>query len=255
MRGNTLLQDAWRTSPAGLSPRVRGNHGQGGPALPGPGSIPACAGEPPVAASKHRTRRDYPRVCGGTSGASLTIGPMHGLSPRVRGNQVGDGRRQRRGRSIPACAGKPGVRRAAVFRGRVYPRVCGGTSATETRQHALGVYPRVCGGTCWRPRNSPTRKGLSPRVRGNPESCSNSRLTTRSIPACAGEPLARRNAVVLQQVYPRVCGGTLGKRMRSWPRKGLSPRVRGNRAAFCRFELKTRSIPACAGEPTAAWTK
>ena len=50
-----------------------------------------------------------------------------GLSPRVRGNHrplhvgaavVG---------SIPACAGEPRLELGVLGRGRVYPRVCGGT--------------------------------------------------------------------------------------------------------------------------------
>ena len=52
------------------------------------------------------------------------------------------------------------------------------------------------------------RGGLSPRVRGNPP-----RLT--STPSATG-------------VYPRVCGGTLGRAVDILPAAGLSPRVRGN---------------------------
>ena len=53
-------------SPDGLSPRVRGNHGQRTIAGVQPGSIPACAGEPPAAPAWRKSRRVYPRVCGGT---------------------------------------------------------------------------------------------------------------------------------------------------------------------------------------------
>ena len=51
-------------------------------------------------------------------------------------------------------------------------------------------------------------KGLSPRVRGN---LVGSRLVQddrRSIPACAGEPVAGQMGMELDEVYPRVCGGT-----------------------------------------------
>ena len=51
-----------------------------------------------------------------------------GLSPRVRGNRRGKGKRPARRRSIPACAGEP-LAGASVRRPeRVYPRVCGGTA-------------------------------------------------------------------------------------------------------------------------------
>ena len=50
-------------------------------------------------------------------------------------------------RSIPACAGEPRDEGRLVGRGRVYPRVCGGTQSPH-------------GGDA-------NFRGLSPRVRGN----------------------------------------------------------------------------------------
>ena len=50
----------------------------------------------------------------------------------------------------------------------------------------------------------------------------------RSIPACAGEPLAPPDVANPGEVYPRVCGGTRRERPRLPAGKGLSPRVRGN---------------------------
>ena len=72
-----------------------------------------------------------------------------GLSPRVRGNLLGSG-------EDPAG-------------GRVYPRVCGGT--TVARVSTSNV------------------TGLSPRVRGNLLRSSHTPMDVGSIPACAGEPL------------------------------------------------------------------
>ena len=51
---------------AGLSPRVRGNHSASDPIGMGEGSIPACAGEPPLVYNRPRATAVYPRVCGGT---------------------------------------------------------------------------------------------------------------------------------------------------------------------------------------------
>ena len=52
-------------------------------------------------------------------------------------------------------------------------------------------------------------------------------------------------------VYPRVCGGTAARRSASLPIRGLSPRVRGHHhPARCRHS-RSRSIPACAGAPSA----
>ena len=50
------------------------------------------------------------------------------------------------------------------------------------------VYPRVCGGTICLCRWASFLKGLSPRVRGNPQKLAVFGEVKRSIPACAGEP-------------------------------------------------------------------
>ena len=131
----------------GLSPRVRGNHpavNQGGIFR---GSIPACAGEPPVCRKTARRRPVYPRVCGGTRRVRRHCRTAAGLSPRVRGNHPVGNLVDCRRRSIPACAGEPGRAPTASDGAPVYPRVCGGTAKLAHR------------GACVR--------GLSPRVRGN----------------------------------------------------------------------------------------
>ena len=131
--------------------------------------------------------------------------------------------------SIPACAGEPRPNASNALTVPVYPRVCGGT--------ADGITP------------AQVRQGLSPRVRGNPSQSADADAGDRSIPACAGEPLVRRNWRVNSRVYPRVCGGTLRLPAISCRAPGLSPRVRGNRLPPAGISAAPRSIPACAGEP------
>ena len=147
--GGTEAATAAATRSEGLSPRVRGNLIRRAEFNVYIGSIPACAGEPTRAAAKTSTVRVYPRVCGGTYCWVLVRGDAEGLSPRVRGNPNGITASDRRGGSIPACAGEP----LRLWRGgrsmRVYPRVCGGTKKKDF------------------PGNRPS--GLSPRVRGNPQ--------------------------------------------------------------------------------------
>ena len=53
------------------------------------------------------------------------------------------------------------------------------------------VYPRVCGGTIQDGTKHAGEIGLSPRVRGNPHRSRWLPERPGSIPACAGEPLAR----------------------------------------------------------------
>ena len=131
--------------------------------------------------------------------------------------------------SIPACAGEPPRRPA--------------------RRGSTQVYPRVCGGTPPGPALRRRRRGLSPRVRGNRPESAGRRQPSRSIPACAGEPVVLGLLSTAATVYPRVCGGTcylLSSRIKS---VGLSPRVRGNLPTPEVSHLTPRSIPACAGEP------
>ena len=140
-----LLPEA--PSQSGLSPRVRGNHGRQERLLRRLGSIPACAGEPPMAVAILPKLSVYPRVCGGTSASMPRSSAQSGLSPRVRGNQGQFPQQQSQARSIPACAGEPAPTAWASRSSTVYPRVCGGTVANSAIQFSL--------------------PGLSPRVRGN----------------------------------------------------------------------------------------
>ena len=132
----------------GLSPRVRGNPPERRRRQRGARSIPACAGEPRSNAGRASIARVYPRVCGGTGGDRAFVLPVRGLSPRVRGNLQQAPNHAAPVGSIPACAGEPWRRRLRSASGRVYPRVCGGTTISL-----------VAGDMA---------KGLSPRVRGNP---------------------------------------------------------------------------------------
>ena len=168
-------------------------------------------------------------MCGGTTSGPGKRPWAGGLSPRVRGNQPPADFPGGQTRSIPACAGEPCRCIAPNRRGRVYPRVCGGTA-----------YRWAYWGH---------RAGLSPRVRGNRRGWPPRRHPAGSIPACAGEPRQKAQAARASEVYPRVCGGTPLQYRQHHLHEGLSPRVRGNRARDSRYFLHPGSIPACAGEP------
>ena len=108
----------------------------------------------------------------------------------------------------------------------------------------------MCGGTLWESIQAQWGTGLSPRVRGNLIVLRPSTFAKRSIPACAGEPRSGPNISEAQTVYPRVCGGTPRPLVLWRHRSGLSPRVRGNRNLRLLYNWESRSIPACAGEPS-----
>ena len=131
--------------------------------------------------------------------------------------------------SIPACAGEPRRSGSMARASLVYPRLCGGTPFLS----GVNLAPR----------------GLSPPVRGNLPGPPTAGGYRRSIPACAGEPLAYHHSIKTRTVYPRLCGGTshLADVIRN--RRGLSPPVRGNLINPLSRRDESRSIPACAGEP------
>ena len=152
----------------GLSPRGRGNLPQRHGGQAADGSIPAWAGEPLGCRGEGAQGGVYPRVGGGTNHPSIRPLPLGGLSPRGRGNPRALRVVERQSGSIPAWAGEPGSGGGGILSFRVYPRVGGGTIHTETRAH--------------------TRKGLSPRGRGNLDRIRLRRVHAGSIPAWAGEP-------------------------------------------------------------------
>ena len=166
--GGTLGGVAFSLFGGGLSPRRRGNPVQGRFEFGQSGSIPAWAGEPGGRTRSRRRARVYPRVGGGTGESPAKSRASVGLSPRGRGN-----RRARRpggpgGGSIPAWAGEPRIHTLHRRRGRVYPRVGGGTTGRASPAASI--------------------RGLSPRGRGNPARSAAAASDSGSIPAWAGEP-------------------------------------------------------------------
>ena len=208
MCGGTCIAAHVDGAVEGLSPRVRGNRDYALIRTFVIGSIPACAGEPNSGPQLPNWPRVYPRVCGGTCLMSSNTLIAAGLSPRVRGNPVGQRHRAACKGSIPACAGEPESSVIFVKSSRVYPRVCGGTA----RRRAFHEQ----------------QQGLSPRVRGNLRLGDSNPRAIGSIPACAGEPPGSGRHRNKPRVYPRVCGGTSEETWYTAEEAGLSPRVRGN---------------------------
>ena len=230
--GGTFSTFPRRPQFRGLSPRVRGNPWRRELLAVSEGSIPASAGEPSRRVRVTGSVVVYPRECGGTARSEEASNSSSGLSPRVRGNLGANDSLPEGGGSIPASAGEPHRSPPISERPTVYPRECGGTEVALT---AISLV-----------------SGLSPRVRGNPAHVPVPDADVGSIPASAGEPRARRGPSSLRGVYPRECGGTHGQGRTVAPRKGLSPRVRGNQCPSYDTTARVGSIPASAGEPRSA---
>ena len=99
---------------------------------------------------------------------------------------------------------------------------------------------------------SRSRKGLSPRVRGNPAHGRSPSLFSGPIPACAGQPSPRPTRPLKTRAYPRVCGATEIATNPPGGEDGLSPRVRGNPPLNSVTRMGQGPIPACAGQPACA---
>ncbi len=130
---------------------------------------------------------------------------------------------------IPACAGEPWSLGRSCGSGGAYPRMRGGTAASDTHYAEDG--------------------GLSPHARGNLWSVAMLTLPWGPIPACAGEPLSVRLACCRARAYPRMRGGTAVTSGTSLTGKGLSPHARGNLLLQPDGSPDQGPIPACAGEP------
>ena len=211
----------------------------------------------------------HPRVCGGARRVLRTDGTCWGPSPRVRGSLIDQALEVLWQGSIPACAGEPirsSFRDAST---RVHPRVCGGAvSFADEDQPYGGPSPRVrgsprvqdgglsCAGSIPACAGEPIARGIGRApCRVHPRVCGGagryqSVPDLGSIPACAGEPRSRTPASSRSGVHPRVCGGAAREKHETPGHLGPSPRVRGSRSTSPISMVIIGSIPACAGEPS-----
>ena len=191
----------------GLSPRGRGKRHRIAGVSDSLGSIPAWAGETPHPCISTSAYEVYPRV-GGGNGLGFANKPRKpGLSPRGRGKLAAQSEKPLNWRSIPAWAGETTSIGTREYRPEVYPRVGGGNGGLRWQTRAIG--------------------GLSPRGRGKLGYAIKQYLSTRSIPAWAGETAIYRPSVDVGWVYPRVGGGNNVAWRSSALSHGLSPRGRG----------------------------
>ena len=157
------------------------------------------------------------------------LSDMQGPSPRVRGSLIADPMGYRADGTIPACAGEP--------------------EPDESCSRCCADHPRVCGGASRSTSIAARLSGPSPRVRGSRDDRITQQRLEGTIPACAGEPSARKRSRRSCRDHPRVCGGAAFHNRASRPCQGPSPRVRGSHHANDHPHRRDGTIPACAGEP------
>ena len=133
------------------------------------------------------------------------------------------------------------------------PAGAGETFSYECAKSSYAVDPRGCGGDVPYYGTPLHQPGRSPRVRGRLRDLLRQVLDFGSIPAGAGETMARAAHMVHVEVDPRGCGGDMRHSAYAHTRQGRSPRVRGRRLQHVPLCQRKRSIPAGAGETPVVW--
>ena len=153
------------------------------------------------------------------------------------------------GRS-PLARGSPRTYRTEVAVDRSIPACAGEPSFCTQSAPSVPVDPRLRGGAACGLPNILLSCGRSPLARGSLLFSQFCPLYPRSIPACAGEPNRVSSPLKPRAVDPRLRGGACCFRAQIAYFGGRSPLARGSRPLVDIRRSLSRSIPACAGEPS-----
>ena len=158
----------------------------------------------------------------------MTVLPVTGSSPRVRGKGRAGRHCRIRGGIIPAGAGKRRKIMKKIFLSRDHPRGCGEKRKAAGKQEVP--------------------KGSSPRVRGKAETVPRLLEGRGIIPAGAGKSVRRSSLGTGQRDHPRGCGEKPHVELPIVGVVGSSPRVRGKVAQWLLAGAAAGIIPAGAGK-------
>ena len=219
----------------GSSPRVRGK-------LDGYGAdgttsriIPARAGQTNTYRDMYNQPPDHPRACGANGLLAQLVRAAFGSSPRVRG--------------------KPRFGRAASMVLRIIPARAGQTKRALQGNPLTTDHPRACGANVAGKSEKTVRVGSSPRVRGKLMPVTVDISPVRIIPARAGQTMPIYSTPVLSTDHPRACGANDVRVIAAYAIYGSSPRVRGKRTVHAFRQIRTRIIPARAGQTVRFYAK
>ena len=186
MRGEQSSHTSAQCSRSGSSPRARGTGSIVQGAHLSVRFIPACAGNRNLASLHSAHMPVHPRVRGEQCWRAGVASFSRGSSPRARGTAKAPCTPAALSRFIPACAGNRRSGRFSPSPPSVHPRVRGDQAMEHTRRRS--------------------RNGSSPRARGTGGQPKRQGPAHRFIPACAGNRLMRKPAMLRQTVHPRVRG-------------------------------------------------
>ena len=128
----------------------------------------------------------------------------------------------------PACAGKSFPSLAAV--------------------PVLQDHPRMCGEKCKRNRETGSRRGSPPHVRGKEGTAADIKVSGRITPACAGKRQSNCGQRTYRRDHPRMCGEKDGRQELMTAVKGSPPHVRGKADQDPQRRQAHGITPACAGK-------
>ena len=216
----------------GSSPLTRGKPNSSRQRLVAAGLIPAHAGKTGWILICVSSGRAHPRSRGENHAAFLMYSYTVGSSPLTRGKPRVKAREVKRGRLIPAHAGKTRWARCERSGCAAHPRSRGENPSSTT---ASGI-----------------GSGSSPLTRGKPVLHCVCEGAARLIPAHAGKTPRRARQRSRAGAHPRSRGENRGEVAEVCFEDGSSPLTRGKRHDGSRLRRCPRLIPAHAGKTVSA---
>ena len=231
MRGEQRVPGSSSRRRSGSSPHARGTGYRGRRSFGSSGIIPACAGNRARFRRRRPASADHPRMRGEQTPPARSGLSCPGSSPHARGTVPATSRRPTPSRIIPACAGNS---------------QCGGRWARDPPDH-----PRMRGEQAVQTEAQLSRRGSSPHARGTDLNGGTTRARGRIIPACAGNRRTQRHTETRSADHPRMRGEQFNSSITASSYAGSSPHARGTVSTRLIGDVKTRIIPACAGNSAA----
>ena len=193
----------------------------------GRGIIPAHAGNTDLPHVAGRLQQDHPRACGEYLSKSTERSCRLGSSPRMRGILNKELGILEVTEIIPAHAGNTPCHRSSLQPAQDHPRAC-------------GEYGMYCAENILVP-------GSSPRMRGIPADNALQCPQVGIIPAHAGNTGKRNGYFYGSEDHPRACGEYVYQSLADCSYTGSSPRMRGIRGLWQKYDRLVGIIPAHAG--------
>ena len=227
-RGENISKSVRASSAPGSSPLTRGKPGRVARGMRARGLIPAHAGKTIHIPPSRRIRGAHPRSRGENLEDNWEVLEADGSSPLTRGKRSCRDRLRRRGRLIPAHAGKtPPTRRTRRWP-RAHPRSRGENKRMSCADHDH-----------W---------GSSPLTRGKRAGRYVLQWPARLIPAHAGKTGACMRRPRQRRAHPRSRGENASWSSVCLLLRGSSPLTRGKHHGFDRLGNRRGLIPAHAGK-------